>query len=67
MADFVPCDRLLKKAYCEENPEKFRTSKGFESVTSPVRRSNQLSYEDTDVGSWSFVGSYVPVINKSTN
>ena len=23
----------------------------------PVRRSNQLSYEATDVGSWSFVGS----------
>ena len=26
----------------------------------PVRRSNQLSYEATDVGSWSFVGSNVP-------
>ena len=25
----------------------------------PVRRSNQLSYEATDVGSWSFVGSSV--------
>ena len=22
----------------------------------PVRLSNQLSYEDTDIGSWSFVG-----------
>ena len=29
----------------------------------PVRRSNQLSYEATDVGSWSFVGSHVPVRN----
>ena len=29
----------------------------------PVRRYNQLSYEATDVGSWSFVGSNVPVRN----
>ena len=29
--------------------------------------SNQLSYEPTDVGSWSFVGSNVPVINESMN
>ena len=27
----------------------------------PVRRSNQLSYEATDVGSWSFVGANVPL------
>ena len=27
----------------------------------PVRRSNQLSYEATDVGSRSILGSYVPV------
>ena len=32
----------------------------------PVRRSNQLSYEATDVRSWSFVGSNVPVRNEST-
>ena len=32
-----------------------------------VRRSNQLSYEATDVGSWSFVGSNVPVMIESTN
>ena len=31
----------------------------------PVRRSNQLSYEATDVGSWSFVGSNGPVMNES--
>ena len=31
----------------------------------PVRRSNQLSYEATDVGSWSFVGSNFPVRNES--
>ena len=30
----------------------------------PVRRSNQLSFEATDVGSWSFVGSNVPVRNE---
>ena len=30
----------------------------------PVRRSNQLSYEATDVGSWSFVGSNDPVRNE---
>ena len=30
----------------------------------PVRRSNQLSYEATDVRVWSFVGSNVPVRNE---
>ena len=29
-----------------------------------VRRSNQLSYEDTDIGSWSFVGHKEPVRNE---
>ena len=29
-----------------------------------VRRSNQLSYEATDVGSWSFVSSNKPVRNE---
>ena len=32
-----------------------------------VRRSDQLSYEFADVGSWSFVDSNVPVMNESTN
>ena len=32
----------------------------------PVQRSNQLSYEATDVRKWSFVGSNVPVKNEST-
>ena len=32
-----------------------------------MRRSNQLTYEATDVGSWSFMGSGVPVMNESTN
>ena len=30
----------------------------------PVRRSNQLSYEATDFGSWSFVSSNEPVKNE---
>ena len=30
----------------------------------PVLRSNQLSYEATDIGSWSFVGSNEPVRNE---
>ena len=30
----------------------------------PVRRSNKLRYEATDVGSWSFVGSNEPVRNE---
>jgi len=30
----------------------------------PVRRSNQLCHEATDVGSWSFVGSNEPVRNE---
>ena len=35
-------------------------------LTIPMQRSNQLSYEATDVGCWSFVGSNVPVKNEST-
>ena len=31
----------------------------------PLRRSNRVSYEATDVGSWSFVCSNVPVRNES--
>ena len=39
---------------CVEKPEKFRTSTGFETrdLAIPVWRSNQLSYEAADVGSW---------------
>ena len=33
-------------------------------LATPVRRSNQLSYEATDVGSLSFVGSNEPVRNE---
>ena len=31
----------------------------------PVRRSNQLSYEVTNIGSWSFMSSNGPVRNES--
>ena len=30
---------------------------GLQRGLNPVLRSNQLSYEATDIGSWSFVGS----------
>ena len=33
----------------------------------PVQISKQLSYEATDVGSWSFLGSNIHVMNESTN
>ena len=51
-----------------EKREKFRTSTGFEvtlDLTILVRCSNQLSYEATDIGSWSFVGSNDPMMNES--
>ena len=43
--------------------KKFRTSTGFEpcDLAMPVRCSNQLCYEATDVGSWSIMCSYVPL------
>ena len=40
-----------------------QSSTGFEPVTSRY----QLSYEPTDVGNWSFVGSNFPVRNESMN
>ena len=36
----------------------------LEKFAIPVRRSNQLSYEATDVGTWSFVGLNEPVRNE---
>ena len=33
-------------------------------LTIPVRCSNQLNYEVTDIGNWSFVGSKEPVRNE---
>ena len=49
------------KVYCVKKPEKTR------DLAIPVRRSNQLSYEATDVGSRSIVGSYVPVKMKNAS
>ena len=52
---------------CVWKTEKFRTSTGFEPVTSRYRCDAlkiELNYEATDVGSWSFVGSNEPVRNE---
>ena len=56
--------QLRKEAW-----KKFRTSTGFEPVTSRFTCAMlyQLSYEATDVGSRSVVGSYVPVKEMSVN
>ena len=53
----------------KEAGKKFRTSTGFEPVTSRFTGAMlyQLSYEATDVGSRSIVGSYVPVKEMSVN
>ena len=53
----------------EEDEKKFRTSTGFEPVTLSFTGAMlyQLSYEATDVGSRSIVGSYVPVKEMSVN
>ena len=53
----------------EEAWKKFGTSTGFEPVTSRFTGAMlyQLSYEATDVGSRSIVGSYVPVKEMTLN
>ena len=51
-----------------KKPEKkFRTSTGFEPVTSRYRCDALINYEATDVGSRSIVGSYVPVKVKNAS
>ena len=53
---------------CIKKAEKFGTSiNGIwtRDLAIPVWRSNQPSYEATDVGSWSFVGANVPMRNES--
>ena len=55
---------------CVKKPEKkFRTSTGFEPVTSRFTGAMlyQLSYEATDVGGRSIAGLYVPVKEMSVN
>ena len=55
--------QLRKEAW-----KKSRTLTGFKPVTSRYRvMLYQLSYEATDVGSRSIVGSYVPVKEMSVN
>ena len=56
--------QLRKEAW-----KKFRTLTEFEPVTSPFTCAMlyQLSYEATDVGRRSIVGSYVPVKETSVN
>ena len=53
----------------KEAGKKFRISTGFEPVTSQFTGAMlyQLSYEATDGGSRSVVGSYVPVKEMSVN
>ena len=56
-------------AIAQRSLKKFSTSTGFEPVTSRFAGAMlyQLSYEATDVGSRSIVGSYVPVKEMSVN
>ena len=49
----------LKRSIAYRRLKKSRLQRGL----NPMRRSNQLSYEATDVGSWSFVSSNEPVKN----
>ena len=56
----------VMNAIASRSLKKDRTSAGFEHVTSRYRcDASQLSYEATDVGSWSFVSSNDPVKNGS--
>ena len=54
---------------CVKKPEKIQDFNGAwtRDLAIPARRSNQLSYEATDVGSRSIVGSYVPVKDMKVN
>ena len=53
--------RSLKKSGLQRGSNGVRT--GYRDLAIQVRRSNQLSYEATDVRSWSFVSSNEPVKN----
>ena len=58
--------RSYERNYMQLRKEAWKKIQDFNGVWTrdlavPVRRSNQLSYEATDVGSRSIVGSYVPV------
>ena len=49
---------------CGYKPEKNSGLLRGLNLAKPVRRANQLSYEATDVGGWSFVSSNDPVRNE---
>ena len=56
--DLRSCERNLSN--CLKKPEKIQGFKGVwtRDLAIPMRDSNQLSYEATDVGRWSIVGKY---------
>ena len=61
--------RSYERNLCVKKPEKIQDFNGVwtRDLAIPVRCSNQLSYEATDVGSRSIVGSYVPVKEMNVN
>ena len=58
-----PCSCVLNLCNCERSLKKIQDFNGVWTCECVVlvRCSNQLSYEATDVGSWSVMCSYVPV------
>ena len=68
--DPCSCYNATYATACKRSLKTFRTSRGFElthDLAICVQFSNQLSYEATEVGSRSIVGSYVPVKEMSVN
>ena len=57
------CGYEIKWSY---DPRSYERKFWTRDLAIPVWHSNQLSYEATEVGSWSFVGSNVPVRDEST-
>ena len=60
---------VMNAIWCNQIAEKIQDFNGVwtRDLAIPVRCSNQLSFEATDVGSRSIVGSYVPVKEMSEN
>ena len=63
---YDPCSYERNLCNCVRRSLKTQDFNGVWSrdLTIPVRRSNQVSYEATDVESWSFLGSNEPVRNE---
>ena len=57
-------ERIYAIAYIEAWKSQDFNRVWTRDLTILVRRSNQLSYEDTDIGSWSFVGPKEHVRNE---